>query len=270
MNDPARPPLVDPAAAAPRAAGEELVSLQSVTKRYGHKVAVSNVSLTVRAGEVFAFLGPNGAGKTTTLKMTTGLLRADSGHVAVCGHDMVRDGRRAKQQIAYVPDLPFLYDKLTGREFIRFACEMYGVPPDLSRTRLEVLAERLDMHGFLDQLAEHYSHGMKQKVVMAAAMIHAPRLLIVDEPMVGLDPRTIRVMKTMFRELADAGGAVFMSIHVLDVAEAVADRIAIIHEGRLVALGTMAELRQSATRHERLEDIFLRLTARDGNGEKRE
>jgi ABC-2 type transport system ATP-binding protein len=264
---PAAPNLPPPVNTAPSGNGRvETVRLEHVSKRFGRKVAVHDLSLTLYAGEVFAFLGPNGAGKTTTLKLTTGLLRSDTGSVNVSGHDLVRDARRAKEQIAYVPDQPFLYDKLTGREFIRFTREMYGVPAAVAEERVQRLADRLDMHGFLDQLAEHYSHGMKQKVVMAAALVHAPRVLIVDEPMVGLDPRTIRMMKTMFRELADAGGTVFMSIHVLDVAEAVADRIGIIHEGRLIALGTLQELRQSAARHERLEDIFLRLTATDAAG----
>jgi ABC-2 type transport system ATP-binding protein len=259
--EPAETPAPQATSAAPPGNGRvETVRLEHVSKRFGRKVAVHDLSLTLYSGEVFAFLGPNGAGKTTTLKMSTGLLRSETGSVRLCGYDLVREARRAKEHIAYVPDQPFLYDKLTGREFIRFTREMYGVPADLADERLDRLAGRLDMHGFLDQLAENYSHGMKQKIVIAAALVHAPRVLVVDEPMIGLDPRTIRVMKTMFRELADAGGTVFMSIHVLDVAEAVADRIGIIHEGRLIALGTLQELRQSATRHERLEDIFLRLT----------
>ncbi len=237
-----------------------LVDLQSVSKRYGAKQAVAELSLELRAGEVFAFLGPNGAGKTTTLKMTTGLLRPDSGRVTVCGASMSSESRRAKQDIAYVPDQPFLYDKLTGREFIRFTRKMYGVPPKLAEERLEKLHARLNLDGFLDRLTETYSHGMKQKVALASALIHAPRLLVVDEPMVGLDPRTINVAKRLFRELADEGGCVFMSTHTLDIAEQVADRIGIINGGRLVALGTLDELRRSAKPGSRLEDIFLQLT----------
>ena len=236
------------------------VRLTNVSKSYGAKRAVIDLSLEVYAGEVFAFLGPNGAGKTTTMKMTTGLLRADCGGVEVCGEDMTRRGRHAKQNIAYVPDQPFLYDKLTGREFIQFTCDVFGVPRATARQRLEELTDRLSMHGFLDQLAESYSHGMKQKVALAAALIHAPTLLVVDEPIVGLDPRTIRAIKTIFREVADAGGTVFMSLHTLDVAEAVADRIAIINLGRLVALGTLEQLRAQAAGGGRLEDIFLQLT----------
>ena len=239
------------------------VRLQGVSKRFGSKQAVYELSLELHPGEVFAFLGPNGAGKTTTLKMTTGLLRSDTGAVSVCGCDMQSDGRAAKQQIAYVPDQPFLYDKLTGREFIRFACDMYGVTPEAARPRLEELTERLEMGGFLDQLTESYSHGMKQKVALAAALIHDPRLLVVDEPIVGLDPRTIRVIKDIFRERTARGGTVFMSTHTLDVAETIAHRIGIIHRGRLIALGTLAELHRDKTVGQRLEDIFLRLTGQE-------
>ncbi len=242
------------------------VCLSNVSKSYGDKPAVIELSLELYGGEIFAFLGPNGAGKTTTLKITTGLLRADAGRVWVCGEDMSRRGRRAKQQIAYVPDQPFLYDKLTGREFIHFARDVYGVPTEVGEQRLAELIERLNMDSFLDQLAESYSHGMKQKVALAAAMIHAPRVLVVDEPIVGLDPRTIRVIKTIFREIADGGGTVFMCTHTLDVAEAVADRIGIINAGRLIALGTLEELRGMASAGGSLEDIFLHLTEEDGDG----
>jgi ABC-2 type transport system ATP-binding protein len=247
-------------AAAPPADALPVVALDGISKRFGSKQAVTPLSLSLLAGEIFAFLGPNGAGKTTTMKITTGLLRTDSGSVHVCGHAMTRDPRRAKQCLAYVPDQPFLYDKLTGREFIRFAREMYGVDERTGDERLAHLAARLDMDGFLDRLTETYSHGMKQKVALAAALIHDPRVLVVDEPMVGLDPRTIRVIKTIFREIADRGGTVFMSTHTLDVAEQVADRIGIIHQGRLVALGTLDELRDRAAPGSRLEDIFLQLT----------
>ena len=248
---------------------DSAVRFRNVSKSYGDKRAVIDLTLDLHPGEVFAFLGPNGAGKTTTLKITTGLLRADAGDVYVCGDDIVRDGRHAKQQIAYVPDQPFLYDKLTGREFIRFTREVYGVSGEEADRRLAALNARLDMESFLDQLAESYSHGMKQKVALAAAMIHAPRVLIVDEPTVGLDPRTIRVIKTIFREIAEAGGTVFMSTHTLDIAEAAADRIGIINAGQLIALGTLDELRALAAPGGRLEDIFLRLTeeAVEGSGD---
>lgn len=244
----------------PRGARDPILVLQGVSKHFGQKTAVHELSLTLYGGEVFAFLGPNGAGKTTTLKMSTGLLHSDTGHVWACGHPMDAEGRTAKRGIAYVPDQPFLYDKLTGREFINFARDMYSVPRAVANERLAVLTERLDMGGFLDQLTEAYSHGMKQKVALAAALIHEPRLLVVDEPIVGLDPRTIRVIKDIFREIAERGATVFMSTHTLDIAEAVADRIGILNSGRMVALGTLNELRAQASPGSRLEDIFLAIT----------
>ncbi len=241
------------------------VRLEGVSKSFGEKRAVCELTLSLYAGEVFAFLGPNGAGKTTTMKLTTGLLRPDGGKIEVCGFDVLRAARSAKQRLAYVPDQPFIYDKLTGREFIHFTREMYGIPAGTADERLAEFHARLGMDGFLDQLAETYSHGMKQKVALAAALIHDPQVLIVDEPMVGLDPRTIRVTKTIFRERAAQGGTVFMSTHTLDIAEQVADRIAIVNHGRLVALGTLAELRRQVALDGRLEDIFLRLTEPAGD-----
>jgi ABC-2 type transport system ATP-binding protein len=240
-----------------------VVRLQHVSKAFGPKTAVSDVSLELYAGEVFAFLGPNGAGKTTTLRITTGLLRPDRGEVQLCGHDVARADRLAKEALAYIPDEPFIYEKLTGREFLQFTWEMYGVPPSVADQRLTELTARLSMGEFLDQLAETYSHGMKQRVALAAALIHAPRVLVVDEPMVGLDPRTIRIAKDMFRELASRGGTVLMSTHTLDIAEQMADRIGIIHHGRLTALGSLQELQRQAALDGRLEDVFLHLTQGD-------
>ena len=237
------------------------IVLEEVTKRFGRQLAVDRLSLRVEPGQVFAFLGPNGAGKTTTIKMIAGLLRPNAGSVTVCGHDLVRDGQLAKAQLAYVPDQPFLYDKLTGREFLRFVAEMYRVPPDVAGQRTDVLVQRFEMDGFLDQLTEGYSHGMKQRTVLAAAMLHEPAVLLIDEPMVGLDPKTVRVVKDMFVDLAKSGRSVFMSTHTLGVAQAVADRIAIIHHGRLIAEGTLAELRRRGAEQQSLEDIFLELTA---------
>jgi ABC-2 type transport system ATP-binding protein len=237
------------------------IELRDVTKRYGQFTAVSHLDLEIREGELFAFLGPNGAGKTTTIKMITGLLRADSGLVSVCGHRMGMDGRMAKAQLAYVPDQPFLYDKLTGREFLEFVGQMYGLPRDVMQTRTRDLIGRLEMGDFLDQLTESYSHGMKQRTALAAALLHEPRVLITDEPMVGLDPRTVRTVKDLMRDMTRAGRTVFMSTHTLEVAEAVADRIGIIRHGRLVAIGTLEELRTQAAENASLEDIFLKLTA---------
>ncbi len=247
-----------PSHAAP---GPEInVRLDCITKSYGAKLAVRNVSLDLRAGEVFAFLGPNGAGKTTTMRITTGLLRPDSGTATVCGHPVTADALRAKELMAYLPDQPFLYDKLTGREFIHFVRDMYNVDSAAAEARLAELSRRLDMAAFLDRMCEYYSHGMKQKVALTAALVHAPRVLVVDEPMVGLDPRTVHVTKSIFREIARSGGTVFMSTHTLDVAESIADRIGIIVDGRVIALGTLDELRAMVRRSSRLEEIFLRLT----------
>ena len=237
------------------------IELREVTKRFGQKVAVDKVSLHVAQGEVFAFLGPNGAGKTTTIKLIAGLLRPDSGTVHVGGHDTSRDGRLAKAQLAYVPDQPFLYDKLTGREFLRFVAEMYRVPPRAAKERTDELVRQFEMGDFLDQLTEGYSHGMKQRTVLAAALLHEPQVLLIDEPMVGLDPKTVRLVKNMFVGLARSGRSVFMSTHTLEVAEAVANRIGIIHHGRLIATGALPELRRRGVEQASLEEIFLTLTA---------
>jgi len=240
--------------------GEEAILLTGVSKSYGRTLAVRDLSLSVRRGELFAFLGPNGAGKTTTIKMIVGLLRPDEGDVQVCGHEIGANGLAAKAQLAYVPDQPFIYDKLTGREFLLFVAEMYGLSAERRDRILAGLLRRLDLAEFLEQLTESYSHGMKQRVVLAAALLHEPAVLVIDEPMIGLDPRTIRVVKNLFKEHTQAGGTVFMSTHTLDIAEAVADRIGIINHGELIALGTLGELRAQAQRRHSLEEIFLGLT----------
>jgi len=236
------------------------ISLTNVRKHYGKNVAVRHLSLQVHPGELFAFLGPNGAGKTTTIKIIVGLLQPNEGEVRVCGHEIGSNGLYAKANLAYVPDQPFVYEKLTGREFLYFVAEMYGLDRVQRDRVLAGLIARLDMREFLDQLTEGYSHGMKQRVVLAAALLHEPRVLVVDEPMVGLDPRTVRVVKDLFLEQTRAGGTVFMSTHTLDIAEALADRIGIIHRGELIAVGTLAELRSLARRQHSLEEIFLELT----------
>lgn len=236
------------------------IVIDNVTKCYGRLRAVDGVSFSVKRGEVFAFLGPNGAGKTTSIKMITGLLSPDSGSVTVCGHPMSTEPQQAKSKLAYVPDQPFLYGKLTAREFMSFVGQMYAIDRKILASRVEQYMERLSVTSFADQLAEGFSHGMKQRVVLAAALLHEPEVLVVDEPMVGLDPRTARSVKDMFRMWANDGRTVFMSTHTLDVAEAIADRIGIIHHGRIVACGTLAELKAKAAREHRLEDIFLDLT----------
>jgi len=239
---------------------EPAIVLAGVRKSYGRTLAVRNLSLEVRRGELFAFLGPNGAGKTTTIKMIVGLLRPDEGYVQVCGHAIGTNGVAAKARLAYVPDQPFIYDKLTGREFLYFVAEMFAIPYQQRDRKLDMLIRRLDIREFLDHLTESYSHGMKQKVVLAAALLHEPAVLVIDEPMVGLDPRTVRSVKNLFTEHTRGGGTIFMSTHTLEIAETLADRIGIIHRGELIAVGTLAQLKTQARSEHSLEDVFLQLT----------
>ncbi len=236
------------------------IELREVVKAYGSKIAVRGLSLDVREGEIFAFLGPNGAGKTTTIKLIAGLLHTDEGSVRVCGHPVGENGLAAKARLAYVPDQPFLYEKLTGREYLEFVRQMYRVAKDVAAERVASLTARLDMSSFLDRLSEGYSHGMKQRVVLAGALLHDPDVLVIDEPMVGLDPRTVRTVKDLFLERTARGKTIFMSTHTLEVAEAVAHRIGIIHNGNLVRVGTFEELQSEASKQQSLEDIFLHLT----------
>ncbi len=237
-----------------------MIALSGVCKRFGSKAAVDDLSLRVAPGELYAFLGPNGAGKTTTIKMVAGLLRPDAGVIEIDGVDIRRDYVRAKAALAYVPDQPYVYDKLSGREFLRFVGEMYGMDRAALERGVGEMADRFELHEFLDDLCESYSHGMKQRLVLSAALLHEPRALLVDEPMVGLDPRSARLVKQILRERVARGAAVFMSTHTLDVAEDVADRIGIIQQGRLAAEGTLQELRALAHTDGRLEDAFLRIT----------
>ena len=236
-----------------------MIQFENATRTYGNKVAVSDLSLTIPSGELFALLGPNGAGKTTTIKMLVGLLRPSSGVIRVCGHDLITETRSAHLHLGYVPDEPYLYDKLTGHEFLRFIADMYRIPQDLSQERIRREIDRFELHEFADELAENYSLGMRQRLVFAAAFLHDPDVLVLDEPMVGLDPQHARVLKDILREQAEAGVTVFVSTHQLSVAEEMADRIGIMHQVRLVAVGSHDEL-QAANRDNRLESIFLSLT----------
>ena len=240
-----------------------MIELQNVTKRFGEKVAVNDLSLTVPTGQFFAFLGPNGAGKTTTIKLITGLLRCTEGRVRICGHDVLDDPVAAKGCISYIPDEPYLYEKLSGREFLEFVGRMYRIEPAECTRKIGELSEMLSLDEFLDDLSEQYSHGMKQRVVIAAALLHGPKVIVVDEPMVGLDPRSSRVVKDQFRKLSQGGACIFMSTHTLAVAEELADRTGIIHRGRLIALGSLDELRQASGGALGLEESFLRLTAEE-------
>src|SRR6059036_3731923 len=208
-----------------------MIRLDGVSKAYGTKVAVEALDLDIPAGELFAFLGPNGAGKTTTIKMMCGLLFPTAGRVLIGGHDLQRDGDRARPLLSYVPDQPFLYEKLTGREFLQFTAEMYGLADEHARGRIAEMIELFDLGEFVDDLTERYSHGMRQRTVFASALVHEPRVLIVDEPTVGLDPYSVRQLKDLLRRQADQGTTVFLSSHSLDVVEELADRIAIVDHG---------------------------------------
>jgi ABC-2 type transport system ATP-binding protein len=246
-----------------------MIEFDNVTRTFSQTVAVDRLTLTVPQGELFALLGPNGAGKTTAIKMLTGLLRPTAGNVRVCGHDLVADLRQAARTIGYVPEEPFLYDKLSGREFLRFMAEMRGLDWPTIDARIQRESARFELDGFLDDLAETYSHGMRQRLIFASALLHDPPVLVVDEPMVGLDPRNVRVVKDLLRLRATQGTTVFVSTHTLAVAEEIADRIGIMDHGRLRFLGTVSQLQQqSAARHNSLESLFLELT--DGsNGRAR-
>lgn len=238
-----------------------MIELRGVTKTFGARRAVDHLDLDISAGELFAFLGPNGAGKTTTIKMVCGLLRVTSGTVRVGGYEVSRP--EARRMIAYVPDQPYLYDKLTGREFLRFVVEMYGLDPARAARRMAELIETFEMADFVDELCESYSHGMKQRVVFASALVHDPRVLIVDEPLVGLDPRSGRIVKDLFVAQARAGVAVMMSTHLLSIAEELSDMIGIIDHGRLLARGTLDDLKREFQAEGSLEQMFLRLTGGD-------
>jgi ABC-2 type transport system ATP-binding protein len=237
-----------------------MIDLEHVTKHYGYKVAVSDLTLRVDRGEVFAFLGPNGAGKTTTIKLMCGLLFPTTGRIRIAGYDLKDQGAKARQLISYVPDQPFLYEKLTGREVLRFIADMYGMDADRARARIENMIALFDLQTFIDDLTERYSHGMRQRTVFAAALLHEPKALIVDEPTVGLDPLNIRLLKDLLRREAQSGVTVFLSTHSLDIAEELADRIGVVACGRLIGCGTLEHLRDQAEHGGSLEEVFLKLT----------
>jgi ABC-2 type transport system ATP-binding protein len=238
-----------------------LIETRNLVKRYGEKLAVSDVSFDVRAGEIFGFLGPNGAGKTTTIKIIVGLLRPTSGSVRVGGYDVQAQPLQAKAASGYVPDTPNLYAKLTGRELLRFVGDLYDLDRSMAAQRVEDLLKMFDLTGAADDTIDSYSHGMQQKTALAAALMHDPKVLVLDEPTVGLDPKSARLIKDILRQMAERGTAVFLSTHILEIAERMCDRIGIINQGELIAAGTMDELRTlGKTGAASLEDIFLSLT----------
>jgi ABC-2 type transport system ATP-binding protein len=237
---------------------ETLIETHNLVKQYGKFVAVNNVSFEVRGGEVFGFLGPNGAGKTTTIKMIVGLLQPTSGVVKVAGYDVHSQSMLAKAASGYVPDTPNLYAKLTGRELLRFVGDLYDVDRQQAMHRIDELLRMFDLADAADETLDSYSHGMQQKASLAAALMHDPKVLVLDEPTVGLDPKSARLIKDILRQLADRGAAIMLSTHILEIAERMCDRIGIINKGELVAIGTMDELRGQG--QSSLEDIFLGLT----------
>ena len=238
-----------------------MIELIGVAKQYGSHIAVRQLDLHVARGELFGFIGPNGAGKTTTIKMIGGILAPTRGRVKIAGLDMAEQPVAAKHKIGFIPDRPFLYEKLTAMEFMQFTADVYRVDQGQVTTRAMDLLERFALSDWANELIESFSHGMKQRLIMCAALLHAPEVIVVDEPMVGLDPMAIRMVKEMFRDLAGKGVTLFMSTHTLAVAEDICDRIGIIHRGELIAQGTLDELRyQVQGGAPDLEAVFLNLT----------
>ncbi|MCH8144529.1 MAG: ABC transporter ATP-binding protein [Gemmatimonadetes bacterium] len=238
-----------------------MIRLESLTKTYGKFVAVDNIDLHVPRGTMFGFVGPNGAGKTTTLRIIAGIMRPTAGRIWLGGDDVVADPMAAKARLGFIPDRPFLYEKLTGAEFLQFVAGLYGQDGEVVEKRIDELLEVFELSRWKHELIESYSHGMRQKLIISSALIHRPECIVVDEPMVGLDPKAARLLKDILRQFVDRGGTVLMSTHTLDIAETMCDKIAIIQAGKIVAQGTMAELReQTAAGNASLEELFLKLT----------
>ena len=238
-----------------------MIRLEALTKTYGKFVAVKELNLHVPKGQLFGFLGPNGAGKTTTLRMIAGILRPTEGRVEIGGDDLISSPMAAKKRIGFIPDRPYIYEKLTGAEFLRFVAGLFDQDGEVIERRIDELLDLFELSVWKNELVESYSHGMRQKLIISSALIHRPECIVVDEPMVGLDPKGARLLKDIFRSFVDRGGTVLMSTHTLEVAEAMCDRIGIIQSGTIVAEGSMDELReQTATGNASLEELFLKLT----------
>jgi ABC-2 type transport system ATP-binding protein len=238
-----------------------VINLIGLTKRYGKFKAVDGIELQVPKGELFGFLGPNGAGKTTTFRMIAGIILPTAGRIEIGGVDLTRQPLIAKRRLGYIPDRPFVYDKITGAEFLRFVAALYNAEDATLERRIDELLDVFELTPWKHELTESYSHGMRQKLIIAGALIHRPEVIVVDEPMVGLDPKGARLLKDLFREYVSRGGTILMSTHTLEIAESMCDRIAIMQRGRILAQGTMDELRQqTASGDASLEELFLRLT----------
>ena len=251
--------------AACRSVVSPMIAIHNLVKRYGSFTAVDDVTLDVAEGEIHGFLGPNGAGKTTTIRMIAGLLKPSAGRIEVNGHDLAKEPEAAKGSLGFIPDRPFIYEKLTAREFLRFHGGLYGFNGNYLETRIGEMLAMFELSKWEHELIESFSHGMKQRVVMCAAFLHRPRAVVVDEPMVGLDPRGARLIKDVFRRMSENGVAILMSTHTLEVAQEMCDRIAIILKGKIIARGTVNELRALAGAHdEQLTPVFLKLTGGSG------
>jgi len=238
-----------------------MIRLRDVTKRYGKFEAVRGINLDIGRGELFGLLGPNGAGKTTTMRMIAGILAPSSGTIEVGGEDIIRHPMRAKARLGFIPDRPYVYDKLTGAEFLRFTAALYGQDGTVVEERMDELLELFELTPWKHELTESYSHGMRQKLIIASALVHKPEVIVVDEPMIGLDPKSAKLLKTLFRRYTELGGTVLMSTHTLEIIEGLCDRVGIISKGELVACGTVDELRRSASADGAgMEELFLRLT----------
>ena len=242
-----------------------MIGVTDLVKQYGSLTAVDRVTLDVQPGQIHGFLGPNGAGKTTTIRMIAGLLKPTSGRIIVNGHDLATAPALAKAALGFIPDRPFIYEKLTAGEFLRFHGGLYGLEPHAVEERIGEMLELFELTRWRDELVESFSHGMKQRLVMGAAFMHRPRAVLVDEPMVGLDPRGARLIKDVFRRMADRGVAILMSTHTLEVAQEMCDRVSIILKGRIIASGTVDEVRRlSGDADEQLTAVFLKLTGGSG------
>lgn len=251
------------APAGERAARQPMIVCNGLTKTFGQLRAVDNLNLQVYAGELFGFLGPNGAGKTTSIKMMTGLLRPTAGTALIGGFDIQDKPLQAKAVLGYIPDNPFLYEKLTGREFLNFMADLYSVTTQNRAAKIDALLRLFELEDKGNELIQGYSRGMRQKIALAGALIHQPKVIFLDEPTVGLDPKSARLMKDILRKLCDEGTTVFVSTHILEIAERMCDRFAIVNKGKVVAQGNMQELRSQVADKESLEDIFLELTSGD-------
>jgi ABC-2 type transport system ATP-binding protein len=239
----------------------QMIAVHDLVKEYGKFKAVDGVNLDVPRGRIHGFLGPNGAGKTTTIRLIAGLLKPTAGRIIVNGHDLAKDPEKAKASLGFIPDRPFIYEKLTAAEFLRFHAGLYGIDGNGTNHRVREMLELFELERWENELVESFSHGMKQRLVMSAAFLHRPQAVLVDEPMVGLDPRGARLIKNVFRRMSEHGVAILMSTHTLEVAQEMCDRISIILKGQIIAEGTVEELQHLAgSRDEQLTPVFLKLT----------